>query len=134
MATGYPDRRWKQLGDALRRRRIDLGYRNLTAFARAGGRGGLAYSLLNAVERGVKTNLAPLTMMRIEQQYQLADGAVDAYLSGRDSALHRASGSDRAAKAAAALVGYGLDRDQLAPTIEALQRIQADLGGQAEAS
>jgi len=66
---------WKRLGDLLVRRRIELDprYRNRRLFT---SERGAEYRIVNAIERGERSNYEPATLSALEVAYSLAPGAI----------------------------------------------------------
>jgi hypothetical protein len=87
--------RWEQLGQALKRRRIDLGFGTQRGFVMASGAGRLGERMIRKIENGETGRHEPDTIIRIEQMYRLAPRAVTAYLSGEASILAAAPGAER---------------------------------------
>jgi len=72
--------RWRLLGDALIRRRIQMGHHIRAEFCRLPG--SLSSQLVLALERGKRTNYEPATLTRAEVQWRLRPGAITAFLTG----------------------------------------------------
>jgi hypothetical protein len=75
--TGMPSDKpaWKAVGDLLIRRRSELDprYRNRRLFT---GERGVEYRMVNAIERGERSNYEPGTLSALEVAYELPAGAI----------------------------------------------------------
>jgi hypothetical protein len=71
---------WQRLGNLLMRRRIELDprYKNRTLFT---AERGVEYRIVNAIERGERSNYDQITITSLEVAYGLAPGAVSRYLA-----------------------------------------------------
>jgi len=126
--SDYAPERWRRLGLALARRRVDLGWPHRDPFAKAAGVGALAASLLSDLEKGRPRNYSMSSFVRVEAQYGLAFGAVLDYLAGTDSVL-RADKAAPVRRRERTLRDLGLTaRDLDKPVDQVLQNLHGDSG------
>lgn len=131
MDKPYPPEAWKRLGEALERRRGELGYgfRQREQFLR--DRGGPPPSLktIARLERGERTSYPPATVTRLEALYGYAPGSFEAVLRGGDPSplparaeprLHRVPAPPPGGAPFEEILAWLLDRHPDDPAVQAL--------------
>jgi hypothetical protein len=80
----YPHEAWRRLGQALERRRGELGYgyRQRGRFTRERAGGTLSIKTISRLEKGERDSYPESTVGRVEAMYQWAPGSFDSVLRG----------------------------------------------------
>jgi hypothetical protein len=86
--------RWRQLGDELNQRRVQLGHNNLPKFKRETP-GSPSYSVLTAIEDGRKSSYSRTIKHQIELMYRLKFGTIDRFVAGDIDVLEVLDDDDR---------------------------------------
>lgn len=79
---------WKRVGQAVRQRRIELGFSSQIELSSAGGPG---LSTLSKIERGVQLSYEDQVIWRLEQALQWESGSVQAILDGGQPTVKNAA-------------------------------------------